>query len=290
MTLTQLIQFKTITETMNMTKAAKVLFVSESSLSQNLAKLENELGVQLFERNKKRLTLNEYGRRLLIHVNIIEREVSLIKEEIPEMTLQSKTLKVISFEEASLRYLCSAISMKYPDIILKTVIKDKSDEISSVLQGETDIAILDSAADEKELFSALICINKPKLSVPYGHRFFNRDSVSWEELSGEYFITLPDHSTYLLDKVMKLLEDNNIMIHRLIQRDYGLYRIVIENTPFLCFESTLSSSNDNANRRKLISITPDYNLPLYACCHWKKKAKMEPYLRCMKEYYHRSQN
>lgn len=51
----------TIAKKQNMTKAAEELFVSQSSLSQYLSKLENELGTPLFYRSKGRLTLTPAG-------------------------------------------------------------------------------------------------------------------------------------------------------------------------------------------------------------------------------------
>ena len=52
MELTQLLQFKTIAECKTMTQAAKKLHISQPALSTGLKKLEEELGVQLFERKK----------------------------------------------------------------------------------------------------------------------------------------------------------------------------------------------------------------------------------------------
>lgn len=53
--------FITIAQKGNMTKAADELYVSQSSLSQYLAKLEQELGVPLFERTHSCLVLTPAG-------------------------------------------------------------------------------------------------------------------------------------------------------------------------------------------------------------------------------------
>lgn len=65
MTITQLRYFVVAAQTENLLKAAAALYVSQSSLSKNIASLEKELGVELFDRNGKSLRLNESGGQFL---------------------------------------------------------------------------------------------------------------------------------------------------------------------------------------------------------------------------------
>lgn len=65
MELTQLFQFKVLAESKTMTEAAERLHISQPALSSSLKRLETELGVQLFERRKNKLFLNEAGEKSL---------------------------------------------------------------------------------------------------------------------------------------------------------------------------------------------------------------------------------
>ena len=65
MTITQLRYFIVAAQTENLLKAAAALYISQSSLSKNIASLEKELGVELFDRNGKSLRLNEAGGQFL---------------------------------------------------------------------------------------------------------------------------------------------------------------------------------------------------------------------------------
>lgn len=65
MTITQLRYFIVAAQTENLLKAAAALYISQSSLSKNIASLEKELGVDLFDRNGKSLRLNEAGGQFL---------------------------------------------------------------------------------------------------------------------------------------------------------------------------------------------------------------------------------
>ena len=61
MELQQIKQFREIARTENISKAAETLGLTQATLSQNLKRLEDELGVQLFERVGKKLVINKAG-------------------------------------------------------------------------------------------------------------------------------------------------------------------------------------------------------------------------------------
>ena len=61
MDLLQMQYFLKIAETGNMTRAAEELYISQSSLSRTIARLEKDLGVKLFDRVGRQIQLNEFG-------------------------------------------------------------------------------------------------------------------------------------------------------------------------------------------------------------------------------------
>ena len=68
MTITQLTYFKELAKIQHITKTAQALHISQPSLSSALKSLETELGVSLFDRKGKYLTLNEHGQLFLQYV------------------------------------------------------------------------------------------------------------------------------------------------------------------------------------------------------------------------------
>lgn len=75
MYIAQLRYFTTIAQLENISQAAQLLHLSQSSLSKNLAKLEAEVGMPLFDRSGKKLTLNAAGARLLEYSTLVLREM-----------------------------------------------------------------------------------------------------------------------------------------------------------------------------------------------------------------------
>lgn len=81
MRISQLRCFVTVAQLENMSQAAELLHLSQSSLSKNIATLEEELGTQLFQRKGRSLTLNPAGERLLEYSTMALRELEYAKED-----------------------------------------------------------------------------------------------------------------------------------------------------------------------------------------------------------------
>ena len=79
MSLQELQYFAAVAEHLNFGKAAKACHVSQPTLSGQLRKLEEHLGVTLFERNNKRVTLTPIGEQILVHAKKPIHETGLVE-------------------------------------------------------------------------------------------------------------------------------------------------------------------------------------------------------------------
>ena len=78
MTLTQLHYVITIAETGSMNKAAELLYVAQPSLTNAIKELEKELGITLFFRNGKGVTLTNDGSEFLLYARQIYGEYETV--------------------------------------------------------------------------------------------------------------------------------------------------------------------------------------------------------------------
>lgn len=95
MELLQLKYFMKVAKVQHMTKAANELYISQSSLSRTINRLEEDLGVELFKRDGRQIKLNEYGNIFLKRVEKAFYELEEGKIEIKELFgMKSRTITV----------------------------------------------------------------------------------------------------------------------------------------------------------------------------------------------------
>lgn len=166
----QLEYFKTIAECQHITKAATKLMVSQPSLSNTLARIEGELGVQLFDRQGRNIVLNDFGRILLKHANNILREVDNLKAEIGGLEQQKK--KTLTTASNSAMYNIDwlpAFLKENPDLNFRHTIMPTEAIKEGLLNGTLDFGITASLHDVYELDHMFLYEDNYLVLVPKGH-------------------------------------------------------------------------------------------------------------------------
>lgn len=144
----------------NITKAAELLHITQPTLSRQLAQMEKELGVCLFTRGKRSITLTEDGLLLKRRAQEIVELVDRTKQELSHDTeTLSGKIVIGSGETKSIRFLAEWISefhQKYPQVTFD-IHSSTADEIKEQLEkGTTDIGLLTEPVDiEKYQFIRL---------------------------------------------------------------------------------------------------------------------------------------
>lgn len=179
----QLEQFKAIAECATMREAAKKLYVSQPALSQNLKKLEGELGCALFTRSHNQLSLTAYGEILLEHTHRILFDLREVRDEIEEQKrLEAQTIRVGSFYWPLTMFLMPQVAVNFPRLTFEVVTKDSKEAICAVRDGLLDIALLTGAEAAPGLQERLVFEEGLLLSVPSASVLATRESLEPEDL------------------------------------------------------------------------------------------------------------
>jgi LysR family nitrogen assimilation transcriptional regulator len=145
MNLRQLQYFVRVFELQNMTRAAESLYVAQPALSQQIALLEDDLGVRLLVRGSKGVHATAEGILLYRHAQTILRQVdstrSLLAKTDDQITgtvsigLASSTARMIALP------LMELVKQEFPSIVLEIVDIPSADLTRLVLQGRVDFSL-----------------------------------------------------------------------------------------------------------------------------------------------------
>lgn len=193
--LRQLEYFLAVSKELHFTKAAEKLNISQPSLSQQIRALEHEVGMPLFDRIGKKISLTEAGRVLLSHSKTIFHEVEQARSAIQDLNgLHHGSLTIGSLLTVVNYLLPPAIldfNKQYPNIEL-SVLGLRTGEIrEKLLQNELDIGITFLPVQDKEIVSIPLYKSELTLVVPTSHSLTERKYVSIEELQDYPLILLP---------------------------------------------------------------------------------------------------
>ncbi|HMB60122.1 MAG TPA: HTH-type transcriptional activator IlvY [Xanthomonadales bacterium] len=138
-------QFVQLSSSLHFGRASELSLVSPSALSRRIRKLENELGVSLFERNNRSVTLTHAGKLFLAY----SRDALAEWEEIRNTLMQQSgelhgEISVYCSVTASYSFLfhiLESFRKQHPHIEIKLHTGDPEDAVERVISGQEDIAI-----------------------------------------------------------------------------------------------------------------------------------------------------
>lgn len=177
-------------------RAAEKSFVSQPTLSMQIKKLEDELGVQIFERSQKKFMVTKVGEEIIKKAEIILREA----EEIKNIATNSKDpmsgeIRIGAFPTLAAYFfpkIVGKISRKFPKLKL-LLIEEKTEILLQKLKsGEIDAAFIAIPCDDFGLEHQQIFSEEFLLAVPLKHRLAKQKKVEKKDLKGQELMLLED--------------------------------------------------------------------------------------------------
>ncbi len=198
--------------TANFSRAAEQCHVSQPSLSQQIQKLENELGERLFDRTKRNVKLTPAGELFLPRARRILDEVSAAQREATEATGLLRGVLTIGALPTIAPYLLPAVLAKFSTQFagIEMIVQEDTTAqlVKSALAGEMDLMlashpILEDRLEVRELFT-----EKLWLALPPKHLLTHRQTITPADLGAERFILMKDGHC-LGDQVLRFCERRN---------------------------------------------------------------------------------
>jgi DNA-binding transcriptional LysR family regulator len=187
----QLHYFQTVARLEHMTKAAEELLIAQPSLSKTIARLEEDLGVPLFDRNGRRIRLNPFGQAFLARVERAFMELNEGRRELQDLAgLHEGTITFAVSIPRILPDLLGAFLTLYPHVRLRQLIESTSSMRRRLENGEIDLCISSIPIEGQGIEWKPLMTEEIFLLAPPGHRLAGRDVISLAEVKDEPFISM----------------------------------------------------------------------------------------------------
>jgi LysR family hydrogen peroxide-inducible transcriptional activator len=196
MTLAELRYLVAVADLKHFGRAAERCNVTQPTLSSQLRKLEDMLGVPLVERTTRSVTLTPVGERIVSHARRILEDADQISEIARHRhgTLTSiLRLGIIpTLSPYILPLVLGKLHLKFPGLRL-VLREDLTDNLLMALDSHMLDVLLIALPDQIDAYRSMLLFREPFwLVCPSEHRFSNRASVTEDELSGERMLLLDE--------------------------------------------------------------------------------------------------
>ncbi|MGJ7916201.1 LysR family transcriptional regulator [Massilia sp. LXY-6] len=190
--------FVAVAERGSFRQAATDLFLSQSALSRRIEKLEEGLGVKLFERTTRRVQLTNVGQTFLVNVRTaldnLEDAVLGVADLAAHRTGTITLACVPSAVWHFLPQVLTRFSARFPRIRVRIHDESAQDVLNLVLGGEADFGINFTGAENPEIVFEPIYVEKYVLAMRRDHPLAKRRSLSWKETVDERYISVAKSS------------------------------------------------------------------------------------------------
>jgi DNA-binding transcriptional LysR family regulator len=186
--------FSILAEELHFGRAAKRLYISQPPLSRQIKGLEEDLGVRLFNRTKRRVQLTPYGRylqeeshRLFNQIDVMKSHLQLMKQGVSG---QVRISYVGDFMYSILPGILSKLRRKYPRI--QTVLSELNTEsqMASLQAGLVDIGFIRTPAEAQGLSIKRIYEESFSLILPKSHPLSSRRTAPLKAMADEPYVGL----------------------------------------------------------------------------------------------------
>ena len=183
--------FLVVAETLNFSRAAEKLNLSQPALSRTIQDLEDRLGCKLFERTSGKVNLNEAGTALLKEAKLLLKQMDALMSRMAEYSTDKKTTLVLAhFGTLIAIYLgpfLIRLRKRFPSLEIELKEIEPIEGIRSLHEGKLECVICGKPSEDlvKGLNCEIVYREPPLLILPSAHLLAKKRRLGLSELSKE---------------------------------------------------------------------------------------------------------
>lgn len=185
-----------VAETGSFSRAAERCQIAQPSLSQQICKLEEELGTRLFDRLGRSIRLTDAGRTLLPHARTVLQRTELARSEVEGRRRDARGTLIVGVIPTIAPYFLpqrlTPFMRRFPEATLRVVEETTPVLLEGLRSLAIDIAILSLPVRQREIETTPLLTERIYAALPPDHRRSGAGSLSLRELREERFVMLRD--------------------------------------------------------------------------------------------------
>lgn len=202
-------------------KAAEHCRVTQPTLSMMIQKLEDELGVKLFDRNMQPVCPTPAGRKVIDQARVVLYQTSLIKDIVNEEEQSLKGTFRLAVLPTIAPYLLprffQQVSEKHPDLDIRILEMKTAPTLTALLNGEIDAAIIANQPTELQLQGDTLYYEQFFAYVAHTESIFKKDLIRTADVNDER-LWLLDEGHCFRDQLMRFCQMEKVKLRQAAYR------------------------------------------------------------------------
>ena len=230
MTITQFQYVLAVAKYKNFKTAAENSFVTQPTLSMKIQKLEEELGVIIFDRSKKPLQITEVGERIVkqaqVIVNESERMNDIVAQEKGFIGGEFRVGIIPTVSPTLLPMFLTNFIKKYPKVCLKIEEQTTENILKKIADGSYDAGILATPLHNPNIIEKPLYYEPFVAYIPVNHRLQNAKTIYSEDLDINDILMLEDGHCFK-DSVLNICNQDIIESKQHFQLKSGSFETLV---------------------------------------------------------------
>jgi len=277
--LKQLKQLVTVAESGTLSKAAELLHLSQPALSRSMQKLEEELQVSLFERQKNKISLNQNGEMAMEYARKVLRQSQDLITHIRVLDRRQHTISVASCAPTPLWEIKPMLSAIFPEITISTVIKGKNQLLQGLNEDTYQMVIMPEPLIAPDIYCTKYGDEHLYFSLPPDHPLSGCKELPFKSLDGETMLLLSQIGFWHDLHIQKMPNT-----HFLIQEELFAFGELVKASALPSFTSDIiiKRAGSASNRINIPISDIEANVTYYCLCKSNQKKKLLPFFEKLK--------
>ena len=196
MTIAQLKYLLAVAKYLNFTRVSQQCHVTQPTLSMQVQKLEDELGVIIFDRNKKPIKVTQIGEKIIEQAKTIVNESArindLVQQEKGFIGGDYKLGIIPTIVPTLLPMFLKTFNKKYPKVHLQIIEIPTEQMMESIIDGKIDAGIAATPLEEEKIIEKPLYYEPFVGFIPETHRLFKKNVLSEQDLDVKDILLLDE--------------------------------------------------------------------------------------------------